>query len=116
MSLKRHISGAVLLAVILPLLFLAPFHHHEKALPSDIHCDSCTQHQPHQGHLSGYSGTDDCLVCQLLSQQYSPSEGIALPFAAAACATSSGTSPEDIFSVVYNLSSSRAPPVPFCFF
>lgn len=30
MLLKRRISGILLLSVILPMVFLAPFHHHDE--------------------------------------------------------------------------------------
>lgn len=115
MLLKRRISATILLAVILPAVLIAPFHHHHKQLPSDISCDSCAQHQPHQGHLNTNTGTDNCLICQLLGQQYVPSDGITVCFRAAVSSPSPEESPADAVTKVYNPSSPRAPPVSFCF-
>ena len=67
---NRRISSTFLLAIILPIIFLAPFHHHEEPLASDISCDACAHHQPHPGHLSEQPGTHDCLICQLLNNAF----------------------------------------------
>ena len=111
---KKRISSVILLSVILPIVLLAPFHHHEQPGKADISCDACSQHLPHQGHLSTGSGTDDCLICQLLGQQYFPSEGVTVLYAAAVSRPDTGFVSADIASVVFNLSSPRAPPVSFC--
>ena len=58
----RRIFAAWLLSVILPVVFLAPFHHHHRDALEDIHCEACSQHIPHQGHLTPGTGTDDCLI------------------------------------------------------
>ena len=114
MLLKKRISALLMLAVILPAVLIAPFHHHHQ-LPTDSNCHSCAQHQPHQGHLNTNTGTDDCLICQLLGQQYVPSEGIEVCFNAAIFTPSPEEFPEDAATLVHNPSSPRAPPVLFCF-
>ena len=115
MLLKKRISALLMLAVILPAVLIAPFHHHHRQLlQEDSNCHSCAQHQPHQGHLNPGAGTDECLICQLLGQQYVPSEGITVCFNAAVSAPSPEESPKDAASPVHNPSSPRAPPVSFC--
>lgn len=111
----RRISSAILLSVFLPIVLLAPFHHHQQPSLEDVSCEACSQHQPHPGHLSSNTGTDDCLICQLLGQQYFPSEGIAFRMSQPACEPISEVAPAGITSFVYSLSSPRAPPVSFCF-
>ena len=115
MLMKKRISSVILLSVILPIVLLAPFHHHDQPNKAEISCEACSQHQPHQGHLSSNSGTDDCLICQLLGQQYFPSEGITVLSAAKVARPDAGYVSADVASFVHNLSSPRAPPVSFCF-
>ena len=115
MQRKRRIAAAVLLLVILPAVLLAPFHHHKQRYQADIQCDACAQQVPHPGHLSSQSGTDDCLICQLLGQQFVPSEEISVCLTAAIRQSDSAAIPADIISFVYHLTSPRAPPISFCF-
>ena len=111
----RRIFAAWLLSVILPVVFLAPFHHHHQDSLEDIRCEACTQHIPHQGHLTPGTGTDDCLVCQLLSQQYIPSIGLAVNWLSSEMATVIGRISDDVTLCFTHLSSPRAPPVSFPF-
>ena len=87
---NRRIVSTFLLAIILPIIFLAPFHHHDEPLSPDISCDACAHHEPHPGHLSENPGTHDCLICQLLGQQYVPSVGPAIDRLSSALATEMG--------------------------
>jgi len=61
---RRKIYGVIMLAVILPTLFLSTFHHHHPV--SEDHCINCADHIPHS-HLGGASHTGDCLVCAFLA-------------------------------------------------
>jgi hypothetical protein len=74
MPLKRRIFAVWLLSVVLPMVFLAPFHHHELEQREDVFCGDCSRHLPHHGHLSAGTATGECLVCQLLFQHFAPSE------------------------------------------
>jgi hypothetical protein len=74
MLLKRRIFAAWLLSVVLPMVFFAPFHHHDLEQREDVFCEDCSQHLPHHGHLSAGTATGECLVCQFLFQPFTPSE------------------------------------------
>ncbi|MBP5636618.1 MAG: hypothetical protein J6X25_03765 [Bacteroidales bacterium] len=74
MPLKQRISSLIMLSEILPMVLIAPFHHHQEPVREDIQCESCSQHKPHSGHLTTQSSTDECLICRLLAQQFSPAE------------------------------------------
>ena len=111
----RRIFAAWLLSVILPVVFLAPFHHHHRDALEDIHCEACSQHIPHQGHLTPGTGTNDCLVCQLLSQQYVPAPGLAVNLHSSDYAAVIGDFSDDVILCFTHLSSPRAPPVSFPF-
>ena len=115
MLLKRRISGFILLSVILPMVFLAPFHHHDEHHHADISCEQCAHHQPHPGHLSDESDTDDCLICQLLAQQYVPSADLVADLFSADCNACVGSLPDRLILRSTRNFSSRAPPVPFCY-
>ena len=103
----------MLLAVLLPAVLLAPFHHHEDAAQSEIRCDACLEHQPHQEHFNTQSGAEVCLICQLLGQPFVPSDCVAVCFAAAQSQTESAFVPAEVPSSFFTLSSPRAPPVSF---
>ena len=110
---NRRIFSALLLAVILPAVLLAPFHRHDSPVKADITCDACQEHLPHQGHLSIPSATDDCLICQLLGQQYFPEEGIRVCCVSATAQSLASAAPLSVNAPVFRLSSPRAPPVSF---
>ena len=115
MLLKRRISGFILLSVILPMVFLAPFHHHENSLSQEISCTECSHHQPHPGHLTQNSGTDECLVCQLLAQVYVPTVGPVVNLLSPHYVTIGTDFSGDAVLCFTPQSSPRAPPVSFCF-
>ena len=114
-SLKRRISALFLLSVVLPVVFLAPFHHHDEPLPADISCEECAHHQSHPGHLSEGHGTDECLVCQFLAQQFTPSAGPAVLFLSSGIIAFVCDRSDDVLLPLNHHSSPRAPPVSFCF-
>lgn len=113
--LKRRISALFLLSVALPIVFLVPFHHHDEPLPTDISCEACAHHQSHPGHLSEEPGTDECLVCQLLAQQYVPSAGPVVLLLSSDIITFVRDRSDDVLLPLTHHSSPRAPPVSFCF-
>ena len=114
MLLNRRISANLLLSIVLSIVFLAPFHHHDEPLLQEISCDDCAHHQPHQGHLTEQPGTDECLICQLLAQVYVPTAGPVANLLSSDCVTLvNGISGSVILSFTPQ-SSPRAPPVSFC--
>ena len=114
MLLKRRIFAAWLLSVVLPMVFLAPFHHHGPEQREDVFCEDCSQHLPNHGHLSAGSATGECLVCQLLFQQYVPSECTVFRSYLTETEAEVLPIPEDVVFLSFQLSSPRAPPVSFC--
>lgn len=115
LMLKRRISDFFLLSVVLPMVFLAPFHHHDSPAPSDISCEECSHHQPHPGHLSEKPGTDECLICQLLAQVYIPTIQPAVNRLSSGCVTIDSNLSGDVILSFTHQSCPRAPPVSFCF-
>ena len=114
-SMGRRISANFLLSIVLSIVFLAPFHHHDEPLAQDISCDDCTHHQPHPGHLSEKAGTDECLICQLLAQVYVPTAGPVVNHLSPDCITMVSNDSGDVILSFTPQSSPRAPPVSFCF-
>ena len=114
MSLKRRIFAAWLLSVVLPMVFIAPFHHHDLGQQEDVFCADCSQHLPHHGHLSAGTATGECLVCQLLVQQFVPSENTVVQAYPAEQEAYVLPIPEDVIVLSFQPSSPRAPPVSFC--
>lgn len=112
--LKRRISADFLLSIVLSIVFLAPFHHHDQPLTQVISCDDCSHHQPHPGHLSENPGTDECLICQLLAQVYVPTIGPAVNLSSSDCVTIDSDFSDDVILSFTSQSSPRAPPVSFC--
>lgn len=115
LSLRRNISANVLLSIVLSIVFLAPFHHHQQPLLQEISCDDCTHHQPHPGHLSEKPGTDECVICQLLAQVYVPTAGPVVSDLFLDCITTVSDFCGDVILPFTSPSSPRAPPVSFCF-
>ena len=114
MKMRKQIQAVWLLSVILQVIFVAPFHHHDHDAAEDLHCEACAHHQPHAGHLTAQGATDDCLVCQLLGQFYVPADAPA--FRSQSVALRSIASPV-LGKVVlhpFQPSAPRAPPVSFC--
>ncbi len=111
MSLKRSILANFLLSIILSMVFLAPFHHHDDPSPQQIPCDDCAHHQ----HLSVKPCTDECPICQLLALVYEPTVGPAINLPPLICSTLVGDACGDIIFRFTHLSTPRAPPVSFCF-
>ncbi len=111
MDKRRLFFPTILLAIILPTIFLSSFHHHEAF--SDGDCTNCAAHLPHQ-HINGSHGTDCCLICSFLTILWVNSEettgpalqenscGIFLSPAFHACGP---------YAVCH---STRAPPTVFC--
>lgn len=114
MSLKRRIFAAWLLSVVLPMVFIAPFHHHDTGRPEDVFCEDCSQHLPHHGHLSAGTATGECLVCQLLFQQFVPTESTVVRSFLTESKAYALPIPEDVVYLSFQPSSPRAPPVSFC--
>ena len=112
MMLQRRIYAVLLLLVVLPTVLFAPFHHHDEKLSFDD-CEACLHHEPHQGHLSENHSTDECLVCQVLCQQYVPSGEVVIRLLSSESVTVSDAGANDICILSYQPSSSRAPPVSF---
>ena len=111
---NRRISAHFLLSITLSIVFLVPFHHHDEPLPQEISCEDCSHHNPHPGHLTEKPGTDECLVCQLLAQQYVPSAGPVVNLLSSDISTLvCEYSDEALLSFTHH-SSPRAPPVSFC--
>jgi len=112
----RHISAWLMLSVLLPVVFVAPFHHHhDEHLGTEAACEDCAHHLPHPGHLSGVSDTDDCLICQFLAEQYIPSSGLVVDLVASELVTLAGDLSDAFIPCPVYLPSSRAPPVSFSF-
>jgi hypothetical protein len=97
------------------MVFIAPFHHHEEQPQSVISCEECTHHLPHPGHLSQESGSDGCLVCQLLAQVYVPTAGPLVSLLSPDGVTVVNGYSGDVIPCFTPKSSPRAPPVSFCF-
>ena len=115
LMLKRLISAYVLLSIVLSIVFLIPFHHHNETLQQEIACEDCSHQQPHPGHLSENPGTDDCLICQLLAQLYMPTVGPVVNLLSSDRITIVNDFTGDIILSFTPQSSPRAPPVSFCF-
>ena len=113
-SLKRRISALFLLSVVLPVVILAPYHRHDKPFTTEISCQECSHHQSHPGHLSEQTGTDNCLVCQLLAQQYMPSADPAVRLLSSEFVTLASDYSGDVIVSLIHHSSPRAPPASFC--
>ena len=112
----RRISALLMLSVLLPVVFVAPFHHHhDEPSSTEISCEACAHHLPHPGHLSGMSDTDECLVCQFLAEQYIPSSSLVVDLVASDLVTLACCLPDAIIPSPVHLPSSRAPPVSFLF-
>jgi hypothetical protein len=103
-----------MLSVLLPMLLVAPFHHHADPVREDEPCESCSQHKPHPGHLTAQICTDECLVCRILYQQYTPSAVLTFHILLSEQTVDSGRFPDDIPICFTQPSSPRAPPVSFC--
>ena len=114
--LERRISANILLSIVLSIVFLMPFHHHDEPRPQEVSCDDCAHHQPHPGHLSEKPGTDECLVCQLLAQVYVPTVGTVVDLLSPDGITIVSDFSGDVILSFPNQYSPRAPPVSFCFF
>lgn len=114
-SSHKAFRSAALLAVILPLVFAAPYHHHEHEAAETDNCDACLHHRPHAAHLSSDTSLQDCLICQILSVQFTPGkQGIVHLFRAVVGKVF--TAPASASAYVFIPSSpGRAPPVSFCF-
>lgn len=48
----RNTISAVMLAILLPVFTVLPFHHHDTPEQLTSSCEQCTNHQPHHGHLT----------------------------------------------------------------
>ena len=114
MSSKRRIFAAWLLSVVLPTVFLAPFHHHDLRQQENYLCEDCSQHLPHHGHLSVGTAAGECLVCQLLFHQYVPAENTIIQSFVTEPEAYSLPIPKDVVFLSFQPSSPRAPPVSFC--
>ena len=114
MLLKRRIFAAWLLSVVLPMVFLAPFHHHELEQREEVFCEDCSQHLPHHGHLSAGSATGECLVCQLLFQQFVPAESTVIRSYLSDSETYVLSAYDEAVFLPFQPASPRAPPVSFC--
>lgn len=115
MSLKRNIFANILLSVVLPIVFLAPFHHHDHPLSQEISCVDCTHHQPHPGHISLQTITDECLICHFLAQVYVPAFEPAASLLSSDCVTVVSHISGDLILRHTLQSSPRSPPATFCF-
>lgn len=114
MLLKRRISGFLLLSVILPTVFLAPFHHHDEHDHTGFSCEECAHNLPHPGHLSDEPDSDDCLICQFLALQYVPAADLVADLFTTDCDAFVSFPAEGLILRSTHHFSPRAPPVPFC--
>lgn len=105
--------AAWLLSVVLPMVLVVPFHHHEEEY-SDFECELCAHHQPHEGHLASSSRIDNCLICQFLGVSYLPEASTSAPFVPDAKADVACQPVEACLAAPLQLHSSRAPPVSVC--
>ena len=113
-GIKERLHAMALLAVLLPVLFAAPFHHHDPAFHSDTECDACLHHQPHQGHLSGGDSIGDCLLCHFLCEPFVSAPETRLPGCISVLRKDFAAGAGCFVSFVHLLTSPRAPPVSFC--
>ena len=102
-----------MLSVLLPMLLVAPFHHHADPVREDDPCESCSQHKPHPGHLTAQICTDECLVCRILYQQYTTSAVLTFHILSSEQTVDSGRFPDDIPICFTQPSSPRAPQMAF---
>lgn len=74
-SNRRWLHVIILLLVMLLQVGIKTFHVHPVHASVSIECEDCEQHRVHDGHLNSWDGqSDDCMLCQLLSNPYEPSE------------------------------------------
>ena len=114
-SSHKAFRSAALLAVILPLVFLAPYHHHAHEAAETDPCEACLHHRPHAAHLSSDSSLPDCLICQFLSVQFTPgNQSVVRLFRQVV--GNVFTEPVSASACLFTPSiPARAPPVSFCF-
>lgn len=110
---KRRIIAAWLLSVILPVVGLAPFHHHPEP-EQDISCEACSRDLPHPGHLTDNVSLDHCIVCQLLTELYVPADAMAVQWVRSASRALACPVSDAVPVVSFQPSFPRAPPVSFC--
>lgn len=76
-TLRHDLHAITLLLVMLLQVGMKTLHVHHEHASVKVECDDCNQHRLHDGHFIDWDGqNDDCLLCQLLSCQYTASEGI----------------------------------------
>lgn len=112
-NVYRNTVAALLLAILLPVLTVLPFHHHDIHEHSEISCEQCTNHQPHRGHLTTSWNIDNCLICQFLGVTYVPSQRIEAPDAPQHGTTLVNEQSAIWQSATIQLLSTRAPPTMF---
>lgn len=106
----RNTISAVMLAILLPVFTVLPFHHHDTPEQLTSSCEQCSNHQPHHGHLTTEWNIDNCLVCQFLGVTYVPSQSqYAPPIQVKATAIECFSSPRWQNATV-QLFNTRAPP------
>ena len=112
--LKRRAYSIVLLAVILPVLFLSYFHRHPGSFEEDIHCVQCADHVPH-GHLSADNHISDCLVCHFFGLPFLAGRSQLLrSFVREVCLFFEGNA-GTVCLQQGSVLPTRGPPAPFCF-
>ncbi len=109
----KYLSSSVMLAVVLVLTFVTPFHHHGgHSVPES--CDACVHHQPHAGHIGMDSSLSECLACQLLSAPYTSSQPRVLRVYLNEIQEFTGETESCPLPLLFSGISSRAPPCSFC--
>lgn len=74
-SNRGRLHAIILLLVMLLQVGIKSFHVHHACASVSIECEDCEQHRVHDGHLISRDGqSDDCMLCQLLSNPYELSE------------------------------------------
>jgi len=110
MESRKKLFSSILLAVILPAILLAPFHHHESRVNEE--CADCAQHNTHWH--SGIQDTELCAVCHFLSANWvgeEECEGLISRPASFCRLESPMDSPCSAYTLIL---STRAPPAVFC--
>lgn len=76
-SIRHNIYAIILLMVMLLQVGIKTFHVHHTHASVKIECEDCDQHKVHDGHLIDWDGqSDDCMLCQLLTNPYVAAEEI----------------------------------------
>lgn len=112
-SYKRQTAAWILMAVFIPMLFLASLHRHDTVEQSQEEvCYACLHHIHHDAHLNTMvHHTGDCVLCHFLSLPFLATAvlAIATPYYIIRTATTAPAS--HLSSFRHGVPSLRGPPV-----